>query len=201
MVPIARIGRTQLEASWYSFALLSATMMLAVSPPAQADTAKDRSPTMLKYGDGKADGKKSIGGSGEMIRFELPEGVTKVRGIRIHGSRYGLPQAPNEDFEITFLNDQLDEILASEAAPYRLFKRGKEMWVRVNFDQPVELPKEFWIALNFNAQQTKGVYVSYDTSTKGEHSRVGLPGDDNPPKPTDFGGDWMVEVLLSPPGK
>ena len=94
MVPIARIGRTQLEMSWYSLALLSAAMMLAASPPAHADTATERAPTVLKYNDGKADGKKSIGGSGEMIRFELPEGVTKVRGIRIHGSRYGLPQAP-----------------------------------------------------------------------------------------------------------
>ena len=201
MVTVARIGRTQFEMSWYSLAILSAAMMLAVSPQARADTATERAPTVLKYNDGKADGKKSIGGSGEMIRFELPEGVTKVRGIRIHGSRYGLPQAPNEDFEISFLNGDMDEIVASEAAPYRLFKRGKEMWVRVNFDQPVELPKEFWIALNFNAQQTKGVYVSYDTSTKGEHSRVGLPGDDEKPKSTDFGSDWMVEVLLSPPGK
>ena len=52
-----------------------------------------RTPALLSYGDGKPDGKKSYGGSGHMIRFELPEGVTKVKGIRIHGSRYGLPQA------------------------------------------------------------------------------------------------------------
>jgi RNA polymerase sigma-70 factor (ECF subfamily) len=156
-------------------------------------------PAILKYGDGKADGKKSFGGNGQMIHFELPDGVTKVRGIKIHGSRYGLPQAPDEDFEITFLNDDMDEILQTEAAPYRLFKRGREMWVRVNFEEPVELPQEFWIALNFNAQQTKGVYVSYDTSTKGEHSRVGLAGSETPPEPTQFGGDWMVQVLLAPP--
>ena len=46
-----------------------------------------------------------------MIQFELPEGVTKVKGIRIHGSRYGKAQAPNEDFEITFLATKWDEVL------------------------------------------------------------------------------------------
>ncbi len=155
-----------------------------------------RSPALLQYGDGKADGKKSIGGSGEMIRFELPEGVDKISGIKIHGSRYGLPDAPNEDFEIMFVSEDFSEILHTESAPYKLFKRSKEVWVRVNFKEPVELPPKFWIALNFNAQQTKGVYVSYDTSTKGKNSRVGLPGGDAEPKETEFKGDWMVQVIL-----
>jgi beta-lactamase regulating signal transducer with metallopeptidase domain len=160
-----------------------------------------RPPALLSYGDGKADGKKSYGGSGHMIQFTMPEGVTNVRGLRIHGSRYGLAQAPDEDFEITFLSDDREEILDSQAAPYRLFKRGKEAWVRVLFDNEVELPEKFWVALNFNAHQTKGVYVSYDTSTKGEYSRAGLPGDEEEPKETDFGGDWMVQVMLARPAK
>jgi beta-lactamase regulating signal transducer with metallopeptidase domain len=159
----------------------------------------NRPPALLSYGDGKADGKKSYGGSGHLIRFELPEGVTKVRGIRIHASRYGVPQAPDEDAEITFLSENREAVLDSQPAPYRLFKRGKEAWVRVMFEKEIELPQTFWIALNFNAHQTKGVYVSYDTSTKGEYSRVGLPGDEEEPKQTDFGGDWMVQVMLSRP--
>jgi hypothetical protein len=43
--------------------------------------------------------------------------------------------------------------------------------------------------------------VSYDTSTKGKHSRVGLAGDDEEPKKTDFGGDWMVQAMLSRPSR
>lgn len=199
MVFSSGIGRGNLPGSRFGAAFVSCVTMLAIAPNAPADTAADKAPALLKYDDGKADGKKSIGGSGQMIRFELPEGVTKVRGIKIHGSRYGLPKAPDEDFEMTFLNNDLDEILHTEIAPYRLFKRGREMWVRVNFDEPVELPQKFWIALNFNAEQTKGVYVSYDTSTQGEYSRVGVAGDEEQPKPTDFGGDWMVQVMLSPP--
>src|SRR5689334_22007243 len=155
----------------------SATETPATTAPAKAaadQTGPKRPPSILAYGDDKPDGKKSYGGSGEMIRFELPEGVTKIKGIRIHGSRYGLPQAPKEDFEIKFLNDKRDETLHSESAPYHLFARGKEQWVRVVFKDEVELPPKFWIALNFNAERTKGVYVSYDTSTKGQYSRVGL---------------------------
>jgi beta-lactamase regulating signal transducer with metallopeptidase domain len=165
----------------------------------ERDSQADRPPALLSYGDGKADGKKSYGGNGHMIRFDMPEGISKARGIRIHGSRYGVPQAPNEDIEITFLSEDRQEILDSQGAPYRLFKRGKEAWVRILFDDEVELPQKFWVALNFNAHQTKGVYVSYDTSTKGEYSRAGLPGDEDEPKETDFGGDWMVQVMLAKP--
>lgn len=169
--------------------------------PAAKTTAapeKSHAPALLSYGDGKPDGKKSYGGSGQMIRFELPEGVTKIKGIRIHGSRYGTAQSPNEDFEITFLSEKRDEVIHTESAPYKLFKRGKENWVRIPFKEEVELPRKFWIAFDFNAEQTKGVYVSYDTSTKGEYSRVGKAGDEKDPQPTDFGGDWMVQVMLAP---
>jgi hypothetical protein len=183
--------------SGLTLCMVMLAVALMVGSANGADTAVEKPPALLSYGDGKADGKKSFGGNGEMIRFELPDGVSKVRGIKIHGSRYGLPKAPDEDFEISFLNDNLDEILQTETAPYRLFKRGREMWVRVNFAEPIELPKTFWIALNFNAHQTNGVYVSYDTSTKGEHSRVGLAGSEEAPTPTEFAGDWMVQVLLA----
>ncbi len=176
-------------------------LLVEDTKPESDQTEPTRPASILGYGDDKPDGKKSIGGSGEMIRFELPEGVTKIKGIRIHGSRYGHPQAPKEDFEIKFLNENRDETLHSETAPYHLFARGKEQWVRVAFKNEIELPPKFWIALNFNAEQTKGVYVSYDTSTKGHYSRVGLAGDKEEPKETDFGGDWMVQALLAPPKK
>lgn len=175
-------------------------LVQATKPAAEPSEIK-RPPTILGYGDDKPDGKKSYGGSGQMIRFELPEGVTKIKGMRIHSSRYGEPQAPKEDFEITFLSEKRDETLHVEAAPYRLFNRGKEQWVRIPFKNEVELPRRFWVCLNFNAAKTKGVYVSYDTSTKGQYSRVGLAGDKEEPKETDFHGDWMVQLFLSPAKK
>jgi hypothetical protein len=148
----------------------------------------------LRYGDGKADGKKSLGGSGEMIEFALPADGRKVAGLRVHGSRYGQPVPPEESFLIYFLNEDQSEVVATRMAPYSLFERGEERWVEVTFPVPIEVPRQFWVALDFRAHQSKGVYVSFDASTGGKHSRSGLPG--IRPKEVDF-GDWMVEVILT----
>jgi RNA polymerase sigma-70 factor (ECF subfamily) len=152
----------------------------------------------LKYDDGKAVGKRSIGGSGEMIRFTLPAEKGTMKGIRIHGSRYGLPQPPDEDFSIHVLSKDMSQTLFTETAPYKLFQRGKEKWVDVKFKTAHEVPKAFWIVLDFKAHQTKGVYVSYASSADGnKHSKVGLPGKGSGDFPD---GDWMIRVLLSARG-
>jgi beta-lactamase regulating signal transducer with metallopeptidase domain len=155
---------------------------------------KKPAPTRLSYNDGKADGKKSIAGAAELLKFSAPESNAKVAAIRIHGSRYGYPQAPKEDFEILFLNPDLTEAFATKSFPYSRFKRGPESWVEIKLPMPLEVPKEFWVGLNFNAEQTKGVYVSYDSSTDGARSRVGLPGEDI--RDAKVGGDWMIELVL-----
>jgi hypothetical protein len=158
----------------------------------------DRHQLVLEHGDGKPDGKKSIAGAGEMIRFELPSDTGQVRAIRVHAARYGYPQAPREDVEITLLGEDMTEVLHTELVPYALFKRtSQNRWTFVPFKEPVEIPKKFWVVLNFNAEQTKGVYVSYDSSTKGDYSRIGFSEEDS--RETDFSGDWMVKVLLAKP--
>jgi RNA polymerase sigma-70 factor (ECF subfamily) len=153
----------------------------------------DETSGALKYNDGSPDGKRSLGGSGEMIEFSGPSASNKITGVRIHGSRYGNPQPPKESFLIYFLSGDQKRILHTEMAPYSVFERGDEKWVDVKFERPVELPKEFWVVLDFRAQQTKGVYVSFDTSSGGKHSRAGLPG--IPSSPVRIGGDWMIEVI------
>ena len=147
-------------------------------------------------GDGKPDGKKSLGGSGEMIELGMPAGASKVTGVKIHGSRYGQAQPPKESFLIYFLSKDRKRILHTEMAPYSLFKRGPETWVEVKFESPVAgLPKSFWLVLDFRAAQTKGVYVSYDTTTGGKFSRIGLPGMAS--SGVDFGGDWMIQAIFA----
>jgi hypothetical protein len=165
-------------------------MLLCLAPV----SADDGLPA-LRYGDGQADGKQSFGGSGELIEFGLPSGGPAVAGLKIHGSRYGTPQAPDESFLIYFLDADRKRIVRTELAPYALFERGAETWVTVTFDEPVKLPEKFWVALDFRAGPRKGVYVSYDTSSGGKHSRVGLPG--MPVSETKFGGDWMIEAIAA----
>jgi RNA polymerase sigma factor (sigma-70 family) len=151
-------------------------------------------PVVLKYNDGQAEGKQSVGGSGEMIAFSAPGAPARVAALRIHGSRYGLPDPPDESFLIYFLAEDRKRILHTEMAPYSLFERGPERWVEVAFERPVELPRSFWVALDFRPHATKGVYVSFDYSTGGRHSAIGLPG-----LPTTLSrrGDWMIEAVLA----
>lgn len=179
-------------------ATMSAQVVVAAAVAVQQDEAKQDAqagdPNVVKYHDDQADGRKSIAGSGEMILFELPAAGRKVRGVRIHGSRYGAPQAPKEDFHVHILSEDGSESLYTADVPYSRFSRGDAKWVRVGFPEAVEVPKKFWVVLEFNAEQTKGVYVSYDTSTGGQRSRVGLPGEE--PREVGFDGDWMVEALL-----
>ena len=149
----------------------------------------------LHYDDGKVAGKRSLGGSGEMIQFTLPGDNGKVTGIRVHGSRYGMPQPPAENFVIYGVSEDESEVLFTETAPYKLFARGNEKWVDVTFKRPREVPKNFWIVLDFKAHQTKGVYVSFDTSAGGKHSKTGLPGQQS--EKVDFDGDWLIRVKVA----
>lgn len=157
--------------------------------PALTGDAAERA---LKYNDNTAEEKKSLGGSGEIIAFWLPGGGD-IAGIRVHGSRHGSPQAPDESFLVYFMNDEMDEIIAARLAPYSKFERGDQKWVYFKFDKPVSVPENFRVAIDFRAAQTNGVYVSVDTSTKGEHSFVGLPS--TSVRPAGVGGDWMIEAV------
>lgn len=175
------------------------TLTIAADPPATAPAAPSAPATptnkILKYHDGRSDGKRSIGGSGQMIEFTMPEGYTKLTAISIFGARYGMPQPPDEDFTISILDEDRANTLYTETAPYKLFARGPEQWVTIRFKNPMRLTGKFWVCLNFNAEQTKGIYVSYDTSTGGQHSMVGLPGAEA--NPVDFKGDWMLQATVS----
>jgi RNA polymerase sigma-70 factor (ECF subfamily) len=162
---------------------------------AKTEDAKQPAPNRLSYNDGSGEAKRSIAGSGEMLSFTLPGEDARVAGIRIHGSRYGLPQPPKEDFMIYFLNADMTDTVATKTAPYSRLKRGDQQWVEIKFPKPIEVPKEFWVCLDFRAAQTKGIYLSVDDSTDGSHSKVGLPGMEI--KPADVGGDWMIEVVLA----
>jgi hypothetical protein len=161
----------------------------------EPDGSNDKSNGKLSYNDGTPEGKHSYSNSGEMIQFELSGDETKVTAVRIHGSRYGTPKPPQENLAISFLNDDMSEVIATKLAPYSLFKRGAESWVLVKFSKPVAVPKKFWVVLDFHAGKTKGVYVSYDKSSGGVHSRVGLSGADV--AETGFDADWMIEAVLA----
>lgn len=190
---------TVAESGQFEDPALTASLALAGNDGAGAETETPagRAVLTLKYDDGKPDGKKSIAGTGQMIQFTLPDKSQKLRGLRIHCSRYGTPQPPSEDAEFTIVSADGADIVHTEMVPYAKFKRGESQWTAITFAEPVEVPEVFSVILQFNAAQTKGVYVSYDSSTEGQYSKTGLPGGES--KPVTFGGDWMVQAMLTKP--
>ncbi|MCB9953389.1 MAG: sigma-70 family RNA polymerase sigma factor [Planctomycetaceae bacterium] len=164
--------------------------------PAIAENAEE-APRILRYHDGTPDGKKSIAGTGLMTQFDLPQATQKLVSVRLHCARYGYPKAPDEDVEVTILSGDEKMILHTELIPYDKFKRGDARWTTIAFEDPVTVPEKFWVHFQFNAERTKGVYVSYDKDSDGTHSRTGVPGADS--KDLNFEGDWMMEAVLTKP--
>ena len=162
------------------------------------ESGEDEKPQLtLKYDDGRPDGRKSIAGTGEMIQFTLPDESQKLRSLRVHGARYGTPQAPDEDIEVTIVSEDGTDVVHTEFVPYATFRRGESRWTTIRFEENIEVPETFWVITEFNAERTKGVYVSYDSDSDGENSRTGVPGGE--PTEVDFEGDWMIQAILTKP--
>lgn len=158
---------------------------------------------MIEYGDGKPDGKKSLGGSSHTIEYQMPTSGKELVGIRIHGSRYGTKRPPEEDFTVTLLDKDFEEI-ATEKFPYSHFTRGDQEWVKLLFDKPVRLTKGtlFYINVDFKPGRTKGVYVSYDSfdrDSAAANSYVGIPWENGLPKSKIEAMDWMIQPILKWP--
>jgi len=151
-------------------------------------------PITLAFDDDASEGKKSIAGGGHARKFSPPGlGEWYIRAVSVYGARYGHPRPPKGTFDVALCDDQLRRIAAWKK-PYGTFERGNLKWVRMEVP-PTRVPKTFNVCLNFRPTATKGVFVAYDTSTKG-NSVVGTPGKPGSP----FGqGDWMIRVELDQP--
>ncbi len=149
-------------------------------------------PQELKADDGRPAGKRSIAGGGHAVRFEAPEGSWAVTAVRLHGSRYGYPAPPKEDFHV-WICDEDFQVLSDNKLPYRLFQRGQEDWVTLRV-RPTNVKQSFLVCVGFNPAQTKGVYVSHDGEGSGK-SMVALP--DGPRRPFE-NGDWMIRAMIKP---
>jgi RNA polymerase sigma-70 factor (ECF subfamily) len=146
--------------------------------------------TELVQDDGKAAGKASLAGGGHAVRFEAPGDSWYLTGIRIHGSRYGMPAPPKEDFQVWLCDEEFKEI-AKFSFPYAKFQRAEPRWVVLK-TKPTRVPQSFIICVGFNPTATKGVYVSRDAEGSG-NSLTGLPGREGQPYEQ---GDWMIRATI-----
>ncbi|MGB2819608.1 MAG: hypothetical protein WBF17_01400 [Phycisphaerae bacterium] len=150
-------------------------------------------PVELAHDDGKPADKKSIAGGGHAVRFDAKGTDWYLTAVRIHGSRYGHPRPPKEDFHV-YLCDADFKQIADFPAPYARFARGEPRWVTVEVT-PTQVPPKFIVCVGFNPTGTKGVFVSRDAEAEGD-CLIGLP--------TAGGqafreGDWLIRADLDRP--
>ena len=169
---------------------------IEAGPPEPAPAVAPAPPESreLKHDDGKSAGMRSIAGSGHAVRFESPGEGWKLTSVRLYGSRYGTPRPPDEDFRVILCDADFKPV-ATFPFPYKTFTRGNPKWVALDV-KPTAVPKTFFVCVDFNPEQTKGVYVHHDASGDGS-SFVGLP-DDGKPRPF-AKGDWLIRATLQAP--
>ena len=147
-------------------------------------------PVELSFDDGKPSGKRSTAGGGHAVLYKVEGADWYLTGVKILGSRYGYPQAPQENFHV-WLCDKDSKVIADFTFPYAKFTRGAPRWVTLPIE-PTNVPAEFMICVGFNPTATKGVFVHYDGEASG-NSFTGLPGRMG----GQFsGGDWMIRAAV-----
>ena len=143
--------------------------------------------------DDSAEGKRSLAGSGHAVLLHRPEGAKSVVAVQIYASRYGYPLAPEEDFHV-YLLDQERKVIKELAYAYGLIERGEDRWYTLEME-PVEVPQRFYVALSFNPEQTKGIFVGIDEDAEEFHSYEGLPGRGFQPVTERY--NWMIRARLA----
>lgn len=153
---------------------------------------KDESGICLSYDDGAMDNKMSVSGSAEAVLFRAPEGTSRLDGLKLYGGRYGSVEPPNEDFSI-YVCDKDYNLLKTIKLPYSTFKNYDLKWYDLKFD-PVDVPSQFYVSVDFQATASKGVYVGKDTGAKRSHSYMAMPYSyvDDMSK----NEDWMIRAHL-----
>ncbi len=142
-------------------------------------------------GRGSETSRMSIGGTGEGRKFTVPApGNWYITAVWIDGSRYGEEKAPDTTFDIA-LGDADAKLISIWKGRYASFAFLQDGWARFDVP-PTRLPSTFYVTLNFRAIPAAGVYVAYDSKTKGHSvdSRLGKPPHDFPE------GDWMISVEM-----
>lgn len=146
-------------------------------------------PLELAYDDDADEGKRSIAGGGHARKYTAPGESWYVSAVSVYGARYGRPRQTGT-FDVALCDAEMQRITIWKK-PYMTFERGPSQWVRMEVE-PTRVPREFYICLDFRPTATKGVYVAYDDSTRG-NSLVAKPG--RPGSPFEH-GDWMIRVEL-----
>jgi hypothetical protein len=136
-------------------------------------------------------GQSSLAGRGHAVQFNVDGDSWYVTSVSLHGSRYGEPRPPKEDFNVWICDAQFTPI-ATFHFPYSSYTRLNPAWKSFRI-RPTRVPRQFIVCFGFNPHQTKGILVSYDNQS-GKTSTVGLP-DKGQPAPF-AKGNWLIRCKV-----
>jgi hypothetical protein len=158
---------------------------------------KSDGPTVLSHVGGKQESMYSVMGDGFAVAFQRPAGAKSISAVKIYAARYGLPQPPQEDFCV-YLLDQDKKVLEKIAFPYgkveRMQRKDELCWYKLDFPA-VAVPDKFFVALWFNSEPQKGIFLGWQKAGDQKYSYAGLP-DKGYQEVTD-GREWMVRAVVS----
>jgi hypothetical protein len=197
MVNLVGRGEAAVEAWWKRAAPVFVLVWEGSAFEAKTLSPRDLTgrPVTLKQDDSTPAGRNSLAGSGHAVRFQLAEADKwYLRGVVVHGSRYGGSRPPEEDFHV-WLCDAEFRAIAEFTFAYKAFERGEAKWVPLPIRTPTLVPKEFIVCVGFNPTGSKGVFVSRDAASTG-NTLAGLPGKGA----QSFGpGDWLIRAVVDRP--
>jgi hypothetical protein len=160
------------------------------------ETLPGLSPGMVRLAGGD-DGAKvtTYGGRGFGMKFTRPDQVDTVLAVEVHAGRFN---EPAKEFHV-YLLDGKQKVIRDFTFPMTRMRWGGMMWYRFELP-PTEVPKDFWVGFNFDAQQktedATGVLLTADTTVSESHSYVGTPQSGY--KPLDAKADFVIRVVMAP---
>ncbi len=191
------ITRIKVSLSKQSGMTITGDRITITGNPVTITTGNTSQQTVLSYVDDSSSDMRSFADSGHAVAFQRPANRKSISAVKLFAARYGMPQPPEEDFHL-YLLDQNQKVLEQIAIPYskikRMEKEGELRWYTLEFPA-VEVPENFFVAVWFNAERTKGVYLGMQKDVKETHSYVGLP--DKGFKKADQSYDWMIRAVVS----
>jgi len=189
-VPLERLSKKDQEFAANPFAIKQEAEKTSAAKQEMAKPSGGEA-RELSHDNGSMAGKSSIAGGGHAVRFKVDGDSWCVTSVSLHGSRYGYPQPPKENFNLWICDAQFKPI-ATFHFPYSSYTRADPVWKSFRI-RPTRVPQDFIVCFGFNPQQTKGVYVSYD-GKPGETSMTGVPGEG---EPQPFAkGNWLIRCKV-----
>jgi hypothetical protein len=149
--------------------------------------------TVLSHVADSSDEMRSFADSGFAVAFRRPEDAKSIAAVKLFAARYGTPEPPEENFHI-YLLDEKRKVLEQIAVPYSRIERGPLRWYTLEFPA-IEVPEKFYVALWFDAESTKGVYLGMDRDIRQSHSFIGLP--DKGFHKVNESYDWMIRAVVT----